>query len=132
MIVYRDRSSYKVKLSNKLIKEDYKVWIFDDVGYMYDWLWHSYIEESEVISQEDIEVDRVTKKEFTELNIIHLTSTFILVIYLVQRLHQIYSTYVFYFFLNNLFLKVNVVQSLLVLYIYCTDTIYKNVQEILT
>ena len=57
MIVYRDRSSYKVKLPNKSIKKNYKIWILDDVGYVYDWLWHSQIKEVETISQEDIKVD---------------------------------------------------------------------------
>ena len=38
MIAYRGRSSHKVKFSNKPIKEGYKVWVLDDVGYVYDWL----------------------------------------------------------------------------------------------
>ena len=38
MIAYRGRSSHKVKLPNKPIKEGYKVWVLDDVGYVYDWL----------------------------------------------------------------------------------------------
>ena len=109
MIAYRDRSFHKVKLPNKPIKEDYKVWVLDDAGYVYNWLWHSQIEEVETISQEDIKVDWVTKKKFTELNTVHLTPTFVLVIRLVQRLRQIHPTRVFYFFLNNLFLNVNVI-----------------------
>ena len=86
MFVYKDRSSYKVKLSNKLIKKDYKIWILDDVRYIYDWLWHSRLDGLEVISQENIEVDQVIKKELTKFNTIHLTSTFVLIIYLIQRL----------------------------------------------
>ncbi len=130
MIAYRGRSSHKVKLPNKPIKEGYKVWVLGDAGYVYDWLWHSRIEEPEAISQEDIEVDRVTQKELTELNTVHLASTFALVIRLAQRLRQIHSTRVFCFFLDNLFLNVNVAQALLALRICCTGTTRKNAQEI--
>ena len=49
MIAYRGHSFHKVKLPNKSIKEGYKVWILDDVGYVYDWLWHSRIEGPEAI-----------------------------------------------------------------------------------
>ena len=86
MIVYSDRSSYKIKFSNKSIKKGYKVWVLDDVGYVYDWLWHNRIKGLETISQENIKVERVTKKELTKLNTIHLISTFVFVIRLVQCL----------------------------------------------
>ena len=132
MIAYRGRSSHKVKLPNKPIKEGYKVWVLDDAGYVYDWLWHSRVEGLEDIPQEDIEVKRVTKKELTELNTIQLAPTFAFVIRLVQRLRQMRSTCVFYFFLDNLFLNINVAQSLLALRICCTDTIRKNAQGIPT
>jgi Transposase IS4 len=36
MIAYRGRSSHKVKLPNKPIKEGYKVWVLGDHGYVYD------------------------------------------------------------------------------------------------
>ena len=127
MIAYRGQSSHKVKLPNKFIKKGYKVWILGDVGYVYDWLWHCLVEGPEGISQESIEFDRVIEKELTEFITVHLAPTFALVIRLVQRLRQIHSIHVFYFFLNNLFLNVNVVQSLLALHICCTDTTYKNV-----
>ena len=38
MITYRDRTLYKIKLFNKSIKEDYKVWVLRNVEYVYDWL----------------------------------------------------------------------------------------------
>jgi Transposase IS4 len=59
MIAYRGRSFHKVKLSNKSIKEDYKVWILEDHGYVYDWLWHSHIEGPEDIPKKGLNVDRV-------------------------------------------------------------------------
>jgi hypothetical protein len=30
-----------VKLKNKPIQEGYKVWVLEDRGYVYNWLWHS-------------------------------------------------------------------------------------------
>ena len=36
MITYRDRTVDKIKLLNKPIKEDYKLWILGDVDYVYD------------------------------------------------------------------------------------------------
>ena len=63
---------------------------------------------------------------------VYLVPTFALVIRLIQRLRQMYPIRVFCFFLDNLFLNVNVVQSLLALHIYCTDITYKNVQGIPT
>ncbi len=130
MLAYRGRSSHKVKLPNKPIKEGYKVWILGDAGYVYDWLWHSRLDGPEAIPQEGIEVDRVTKKELTELNMIHLALTFALVIHLAQRLRQMHSTRVFCFFLDNLFLNVNIAQALLALRICCIGTTRKNAQGI--
>jgi Transposase IS4 len=108
MIAYRDRTSHKVKLPNKPIKEGYKVWVLDDAGYIYDWLWHSRIDGPEDIPQEGLNTIRVASKVLTELIIIRLAPTFTLVIRLAQRLRQIHSTRIFCFFLDNLFLNVNV------------------------
>jgi hypothetical protein len=77
-----------------------------------------------------LDVTRVKKTELTELIIVHLAPTFALVIRLAQYLHQVYSTRVFYFFLNNLFLNLNVSQALLVLRICCTGTTRKNAYRI--
>ena len=59
MIVYRDWTLYKVKLSNKSIKEDYKVWILDDSNYVYDWLWYSCINGPENISKKELDINRI-------------------------------------------------------------------------
>ena len=75
-----------------------------------------------------MEIERTSSKG--ESTKIFLVSTFVLVIRLVQRLRQVYKLRIFCLFLNNLFLNVNVVQTLLVLRIYCTDTTRKNVQDI--
>jgi hypothetical protein len=77
-----------------------------------------------------LNVDRVKKEDLIKLIQIRLAPIYTLVIRLTQRLRQIYSTRVFYFFLDNLFLNINVSQALLALRIYCTDTIRKNAQGI--
>ena len=40
MITYRDWTLYKVKLLNKTIEENYKVWVLNDSDYVYDWFWY--------------------------------------------------------------------------------------------
>ena len=129
-IAYRGRSSHKVKLPNKPIKEGYKVWVLGDNGYVYDWLWHSRVDGPESISEKGLTIDRVKTKELIELTKVHLAPTFALVILLAQRLRQIHPTRVFCFFLDNLFLNVNVSQALLALRICCTGTTRKNAQGI--
>jgi Transposase IS4 len=130
MIAYRGRTSYKVKLSNKPIKEGYKVWVLGDSGYVYDWLWHSRIDGPEDIPDNGLDVERVKEKKLTELTQVHLAPTFALIIRLAQRLRQIHPTRVFCFFLDNLFLNINVSQALLALRICCTGTTRKNAQGI--
>jgi hypothetical protein len=53
-----------------------------------------------------LNVDRAL--EIGEPIIVRLAPTFTLVLRLAQRLRQIYKTRVFYFFLDNLFLNLNV------------------------
>jgi Transposase IS4 len=36
IIAYRKRTVDKIKLLNKPIKKDYKVWVLEDAGYVYD------------------------------------------------------------------------------------------------
>ena len=60
----------------------------------------------------------------------HLAPTFAVIIRLAQRLRQRDSSRVFCFFLDNLFLNVNVAQALLALQICCTGTTRKNAQGI--
>ena len=43
MIPYRGRSDHTIKIKNKLISEGYKVWVLADQGYIYSFLWYSYI-----------------------------------------------------------------------------------------
>ena len=107
MIPYRNRTKYKVKLLNKSIKKEYKIWVLRDSDYVYDWLWHSRINESKEISEKDIKIEQTSSKE--ESTKILFVSTFVLIIRLTQRLRQVYKSRIFYLFLNNLFLNVNVI-----------------------
>ena len=83
MITYKDKLVDKIKLSYKSIKEGYKVWILRDVDYVYDWLWHSYVEESKDISKKDFNIDRVESTKLTKFTKIHLVLTFAFILYLV-------------------------------------------------
>jgi Transposase IS4 len=82
MIMYRGRTHHKVKLSNKPIKEGYKVWVLGDASYVYDWLWHSHIEGPEDISLKSLDVDKVKSIELIELLSVHLALTFALILHL--------------------------------------------------
>ena len=130
IITYRDRTLYKIKLPNKPIKEGYKVWVLGDVRYVYNWLWHSYINEPEDIPLKNLNVYRIELTDLTKSTKVHLVSTFTFILRLTERLRTVHFIRVFYFFLNNLFLNINVSQTLLVLRICCIDTTRKNVQEI--
>ena len=85
MISYCNRTKYKVKLLNKLIKKEYKIWILGDSNYVYNWLWHSYINESKEISKKNIKIERISSEE--ELIKILLISIFAFIIRLVQHLY---------------------------------------------
>jgi Transposase IS4 len=124
MIPYRGRSTHKVKLKNKPIQEGYKVWILGDNGYALDWLWHSKEDGPESLHK-SLEVPiRVS----TGFETVKLAPTFALVIQLARRLRAIYSDRVFCFYLDNLFLNLNVAQALLALNICCMGTTRKNAQ----
>jgi Transposase IS4 len=130
MIAYRGRTIEKVKLPNKPIKEGYKVWVLGDAGYVYDWLWHGHVDGIEDIPQKGMDVNRVESTELTKFIKVHLAPTFALILRLAERLRAIHPERIFCFFLDNLFLNINVSQALLALRICCTGTTRKNAQGI--
>jgi Transposase IS4 len=77
-----------------------------------------------------LEINRVESTELIKLIKVHLASIFALILRLVQRLRIIHSERIFCFFLDNLFLNINVSQALLALRICCTGTTRKNAQGI--
>jgi hypothetical protein len=77
-----------------------------------------------------LNVGRVESIELIKLISVHLAPTFALILRLAQRLRQIHPTRVFCFFLDNLFLNINVSQALLALQICYTGTTRKNAQGI--
>jgi hypothetical protein len=84
----------------------------------------------EDIFLKDLNINRVKSTDLMKLTKVHLTSIFAFILYLVQYLRTIYSIYISCFFLNNLFLNINVLQVLLALRICCTGTTRKNAQGI--
>ena len=126
MIAYRGRTIDKVKLPKKPIKEGYKIWVLGDSGYVYDWLWHSRADGPEEVPKNGFDIDRVKSTELDKFKKVHLSPTFALVLRFAQRLRMIHSERIFCFFLDNLFLNVNVAQALLALRICCTGTTRKN------
>jgi Transposase IS4 len=123
MVSFRGRTVYKTKMKNKPISEGFKIWVLADNGYFCDWLWHSQREGPEDIPKKGIIVDKLTKKgrEF-----IYLASTYAVLIRLATRLRELRPTRVFCFYLDNLFLNVDIAQALLALNICCTGTTRKN------
>jgi hypothetical protein len=91
---------------------------------------YSYIEGLEDIPSKGLNINRVETIDLTKLIKVHLTLTFTLILRLTERLCLIYPTHVFCFFLDNLFLNINVSQALLALRIYYIGTICKNAQGI--
>ncbi len=89
MVSYRGRFVDKVKLPNKLIKEGYKVWILEDSGYVYDWLWHSRVEGPEEVPTKGLQIDRIESIDLTKTTKVQLAPTFALVLRLAQRLRAI-------------------------------------------
>jgi hypothetical protein len=77
-----------------------------------------------------LNIDRVKSTDLAKLTKVHLTPTFALILRLVKRLRTVHFTRFFYFFLDDLFLNINVLQALLALRICCTGTTRKNAQGI--
>jgi len=123
MIPYQGRSKHTVKLKNKPISEGYKVWVLEDSGYVYNWLWHSRESGPEGIPKGGLIVQQKVPQG---PNSVHLAPTFALVIRLAEHLHEQHPNHVFCLFLDNLFLNINVSHALLALNICCTGTTRKN------
>lgn len=108
IIAYRDRTINKVKLLNKPIKKGYKVQVLEDCGYVWDWLQHSHVDRLEDILKKDLNINRVESTELIKLIKMYLALIFALILRLALRLYTIYPERIFCFFLDNLFLNINV------------------------
>jgi hypothetical protein len=62
----------------------------------------------ENIPKKSLDIDRVKAIELIKLIKIYLASIFALILRLIQRLQAVYSKRIFCFFLNNLFLNLNI------------------------
>ena len=83
---------YKYHLNVKLYKKEdtYR----DLIGFIRD----SRIKKVEVISQENIKVDRVIKKKLTKFNTIHLILTFVLIIRYITFTSNLFNVRFLFFF----------------------------------
>jgi Transposase IS4 len=125
MIPYQGRSIHKVKLKNKPISEGYKVWVLADNGYAWDWLWHSLQDGPEGIPKRGLVVkQRVPQGP----NSVRLASMYVLVVRFAIHLRQEHPNRIFCFYLDNLFLNINIAHALLALDICCMGTTRKNAQ----
>ena len=79
-----------------------------DADYVYDWLQHSRIKRPEDISEKGFDINRVESMKLIKLTKIYLALTFVFILRLVQHLRNSHPERVFCFFLDNLFLNVNV------------------------
>lgn len=123
MIPFQGRSHHIIKLPNKPIPIGYKVWILRDNSYVYDWLWHSGDDGPEGIPKRGIIIEQKIPKGPI---MIHLASTFALVIRLAQRLREYYPQRIFCLYLDNLFLNTHVAYALLAMDICCIGITRKN------
>ena len=41
MILYLEHTQHTIKAPHKPIKQGYKIWALEDLGYIFNWLWHS-------------------------------------------------------------------------------------------
>jgi hypothetical protein len=98
MILFRDRSHHTVKLPYKPISKGYKVWILDDNGYAYNWLWHSGDDGPEGIPKKGI---IITQKILNDLKSVYLAPTFALIIRLIKRLREYHPQRVFCLFFRQ-------------------------------
>ena len=126
MIAFRGRTKHTVNLPNKPIKEGYKVWAQGQAGFIDDWLWHSRENGPEGISSKGLDVKRAGAVAGDSDTTIRLAPTFALIIRLAERLRKRYPDRVFCYFLDNLFLNLDVAQSLLAMQMLCCGTTRKN------
>ena len=47
MILYLEHIWHVIKTSHKSIKQDYKFWTLEDHDYIFNWLWHSKVQDTE-------------------------------------------------------------------------------------
>jgi Transposase IS4 len=122
MVKYQGRSKHTVKLKNKPTKQGYKIWAG---GLIDDWLFHSRCDGPETVYKKSEAFDRAgAVGEDPEK--VTLAPTFALILRFAQRLRARYPDRIFCYFLDNLFLNVDVAQCLLQMRFACMGTTRKN------
>ncbi|OQU98469.1 hypothetical protein CLAIMM_04254 [Cladophialophora immunda] len=120
------KSKYSLfKLKGKLIKEGFKIWGLGCVGgYYYDWLLHSPVEGAEGCNRRRL----ISFTRDANGTPIMLSVTFQVLVILLKRLRHPYPHSKWLVFLDNLFLNLNVAQTLLALNIGIMSTTRKSLK----
>jgi hypothetical protein len=127
MCPYTGRSSHTVKMKNKPVKQGYKIWVLSDRGYVYIWLYHSNIDGVEGIPKAGMKSLALDDSLLRPLQSIHLAATYALVIKCAIMLRlEVAIDSVYIFFLDNLFLNVQVANALLAHGVLCMGTTRKD------
>ena len=52
MVLYLGHTRHTIKAPHKPIKQGYKIWALEDLGYIFNWLWHSRSLDTEDLSKQ--------------------------------------------------------------------------------
>ena len=104
MVAFTGRSKHTIKLKNKPIHTGYKLWCIGDHDYIWNWLFHSRIEDVETLEKgQKTSWSRLCSAGHTES--VSLASTFGLVLRLAEQLSKQLK---FCIYLDNLFQNIPV------------------------
>ena len=60
MILYFEHTWHVIKTSYKSIKQDYKFWTLENHDYIFNWLWHSKVQDTEDLDSRSLWEDKQT------------------------------------------------------------------------
>ena len=137
MMAFEGHSNHIIKLKNKSITDNYKLWCINNHGYIWSWLFHLRVNGIKTFTkgqqiqwpqQQSANESTGTDAEAdfnTEKNTL-FTSTHALILCLAIQLLKLK----FYIYLDNLFLNIPVAQCLLMMNIYCMKTTWKKATDV--
>src|SRR5436190_10831792 len=89
LILYLRHTWHTIKALHKPIKQGYKIWALGDLGYIFNWLWHSRI----------LSTENLSKQSCQKI----MTDTQTLIMFLAKNLSESAQDFILY--LNNLFIN---------------------------
>ena len=114
MISYFEHIWHAIKTSYKFIKQDYKIWALEDLGYIFNWLWYSKTWDIEDLDSRSCQNS--------------MTDTQTLIIALAKSLSDLTQDYILY--LDNLFTNIPLAKALGQLGIEVMRTTWVNALEL--